>query len=147
VGVNNRKTYDPRMQAEARFTLSRMETANISLINPTDDALGTDFDVWANTFANPAVAYFTGNAQVNVFRQTLNTFTPVGSITQMRSIRFTITDVNFPDGVRKGDRVIVNSCSTAPDLVNYQFTVTSAITSSHPLTHDIEAEADMAVTI
>jgi hypothetical protein len=144
--VNNRSSVDPRMLRAVKVPLRGMETATISLIAPNSvDLDDTDWTPWLNNLSNTSSVYWSGEAQVAVFRQTLNTFMPVGSITQIRSVRFTVVDDGFPNPVRKGDRVVVTACPTAPDLRNYQYTITSAITGSLPFSHDIEAEADMGV--
>jgi len=81
--VNNRSSVDPRMLRAVKVPLRGMETATISLIAPNSvDLDDTDWTPWLNNLSNTSSVYWSGKAQVAVFRQTLNTFMPVGSITQ-----------------------------------------------------------------
>lgn len=148
MGINNRPSVDSRWTKHAAGPLSGFETCSIQVIDPHTVDLGDDYNPWTNDLgAAVGEIVWSGKGQIAVFRQTLNTFMPVGSITQVRSIRFTTTDVGPLIPVRQGFQVRVTACAAVPDLLTYQYTITSAITSNLAFTRDFEAEADMGVTI
>jgi hypothetical protein len=98
-------------------------------------------------FTNKGVVVWSGKGQVQVFRQAINTFMPVGSVTQMRRIRFTSSDADPTISVREGFQVRITACKNVPELLKYQFTITSAITADLAFTREFEAEADTGTII
>lgn len=128
-------------------TLNAFRTVVIAIFDPVSELNGDNFSPFgAPTTSVPKLLY-TGAAQMAVFRQTLNADDVAGSVTQVRSVRFT-TDLNGPDlPVRKGLLVRITSCPHDRDAEQYEYTVTSGINSGLAWTRTIEAESDMGVVV
>lgn len=148
MGVNARSSVDPRFQRWADLPLDGFKTAVIQIIDPQTDQVGTGWNPWDNASAIPTGAIlWQGKGQLQVFRQTLNAFMPVGAITQIRSVRFTVPMSGPQLPVRKGLWVKVIRCTGDDDATRYQYTVTSGINSGMAFDRTIEAEADMGVVL
>lgn len=148
IGVNNRSSIHPRYQRHAVTPLGGFKDAVIQIIDPNTAQQAAEFDIYNNTsdFATVEVLW-QGDAQMAVFRQTLNAPMPVGAVTQIRSIRF-LCDLNGPQiPIRKGLQVVVVSCEGDPQAMLYQYTITSGLGGGLGFQRAIEAEADMGVVL
>lgn len=147
--LNNRSALDPRWGRWALRTLDAFESCIISIYDMNTEDAGRDF----HPFAPPggqvsrSTKLFTGPAQMQVYRQTLTMDDVAGSVTQVRSVRFTtgLDGPNFP--VRKGLVVRVDSNPHDPDAENYEYIVTSGLNSGLAWKRTIECEVDMAVIV
>ena len=127
--------------------LKAFRTVIIAIFDPMSENNGTDYNPFKQGKTSVPKLLYTGAAQMAVFRQTLNADDVAGSVTQVRSVRFT-TDLNGPDlPVRKGLIVRVTSCPHDRDAEQYEYTVTSGINSGLAWMRTIEAESDMAVVV
>ena len=119
----------------------------IAIFDPNSDLNGMDYNPFtANVTSKPKLLW-QGAGQLAVFRQTLYADDVAGSVTQVRSVRFTVP-LNGPDlPVRKGLIVRVISCEHDRDAEQYEYTVTSGINSGLAWKRTIEAESDMAVIV
>lgn len=147
--LNNRSAVDPRWTKWALGTLSAFETCVIAIYDPNSENSGISFDPYnpkANQTSRPTLLW-QGKGQLQVFRQSLTADDVAGSVTQLRSVRFTVPldGPNVP--VRKGLIVRVISCPHDPDAEAYEYTVTSGINSGIAWKRTIEAEADMSVIV
>lgn len=86
-----------------------------------------------------------GDAQMQVYRQALTVDDVAGSVTQLRSVRFTmdLEETNFP--IRKGMIVRVISSTFPTTDTTYEYTVTSGANSALAFKRTIEAESDQSV--
>lgn len=145
--LNNRSAVDPRWTRWGLRTLKAFETCIIAIYDPNSEVSGNDFDPYnptLNQTAQPTILW-TGKGQLQVFRQSLTADDVAGSVTQVRSVRFTV-DLDGPNvPVRKGLVVRVLSCPHDPDAEAYEYTVTSGINSGIAWKRTIEAESDMSV--
>ena len=104
---------------------------------------------WTTTGARTRVrtqSLWSGEAQAQVYRFTLTMDAPVGSVDQVRNVRFTADargELNSLD-IRKGMRVRVVSCEKNPSLERYQYVVNSGLNSGSNFRRTIETEVDMA---
>lgn len=89
---------------------------------------------------------WTGPAQMQVYRQALTVDDVAGSVTQLRSVRFTmdLAATNFP--IRKGMVVRIVSSEFNTMDTTYEYTVTSGANSPLAFKRTIEAETDQAVS-
>lgn len=119
----------------------------IAIFDPNSDLNGMDYNPFkANSTSKPKLLW-QGSGQLAVFRQTLYADDVAGSVTQVRSVRFTVP-LDGPDlPVRKGLIVRVISCEHDRDAEQYEYTVTSGINSGLAWKRTIEAESDMAVIV
>jgi hypothetical protein len=119
----------------------------IAIFDPNSENDSTNFDPRLNTTSAPVTELWRGEGQLAVFRQTLNADAPVGSVTQIRSVRFTV-DLDGPQmPVRKGLIVRVIECEHDPAAQAFEYTVTSGINSGLAWRRTIEAESDMSVIV
>lgn len=145
--VSKRSALHLRWTEWALPTLAAFATATVAIFDPRSGLNGADFNPYkANTTSKPKLLW-QGSGQLAVFRQTLNADDVAGSVTQVRSVRFTVPldGPNLP--VRKGLIVRVTSCPHDPDAEQYEYTVTSGINSGLAWKRTIEAESDMSVIV
>lgn len=90
-------------------------------------------------------ALWQGEAQMQVYRQSLTVDDVAGSVTQLRSVRFTMDLAETDFVIRKGMIVRVLSSKFDTQDTLYEYTVTSAANSPLAFKRTIEAEADMSV--
>ena len=147
--LNNRSALDPRWTKWALPTLKAFETCVLAIYDPESETSGDNFNPYSaphNETSAPVILW-TGTGQLQVFRQSLTADDVAGSVTQVRSVRFTV-DLNGPNiPVRKGLIVRVLSCPHDPDAEKYEYTVTSGINSGLAFKRTIEAETDMSVIV
>lgn len=146
--LNNRQAVDPRWTKWALPTLRAFETCVIAIYDPNSELSGVDFDVYTrdNETAVPTLLW-SGKGQLAVFRQSLTADDVAGSVTQLRSVRFTV-DLDGPDlPVRKGLMIRVLSCPHDRDAEAYEYIVTSGINSGMAWKRTIEAESDMSAIV
>lgn len=147
MGINARSSVDPRWQKWAGTALDGFATAIIAIMDPNTDQASDNYDPRLNGVSAAPTELWRGPSQVAVFRQTLNADAVAGSVTQIRSVRFTIPlSEDLPD-VRRGLIVKVLECKTDPQATHFQYTVTSGVNSNLPFRRTIEAEADMGVIL
>lgn len=149
--LNNRSAVHPRWARWALPTLKAFETVILAIYDPNSEASGNSYDPYAprtpNTATSRPTLLWQGRGQLQVFRQALNADDVAGSVTQVRSVRFTV-DLGGPNlPVRKGLIVRVISCPHDPDAEAYEYTVTSGINSGLAWKRTIEAESDMSVIV
>jgi len=112
---------------------------------------GDNYNWQTNAGAGSAsTLLWAGPAQVQVFRFTLTMDAPVGSVDQLRSVRFTI-DANDPVikelDIRRGQSVRVITCPMNHTLTRYQYVVNSGLNSGSSMRRTIETEVDMTRVI
>lgn len=88
---------------------------------------------------------WTGRAQMQVYRQSLTVDDVAGSVTQLRSVRFTMSLEDTQFIIRKGMIVRVTATDHDSQDIQYEYTVTSAANSGLAWKRTIEAETDMMV--
>lgn len=101
---------------------------------------GTD----GNATQKPTLLW-TGPAQMQVYRQSLTVDDVAGSVTQIRSVRFTMSLEETQFIIRKGMIVRVVATDYDSQDIQYEYTVTSAANSGLAWKRTIEAETDMMV--
>lgn len=147
--LNNRSAIDPRWTKWALPTLRAFETCIIAIYDPNSETSGNDFDPYnptAGETSTPTLLW-SGPGQLAVFRQSLTADDVAGSVTQLRSVRFTV-DLDGPNlPVRKGLMIRVLSCPHDRDAEAYEYIVTSGINSGLAWKRTIEAESDMSVIV
>ena len=147
--LNNRSAVDPRWTKWALPTLRAFETCVVAIYDPNSELSGIDYDPYtprSNETSTPTLLW-SGKGQLAVFRQSLTADDVAGSVTQLRSVRFTV-DLDGPNlPVRKGLMVRVLSCPHDRDAEAYEYIVTSGINSGVAWKRTIEAEADMSVIV
>lgn len=145
--LNNRGSLDPRWTSWGLNALAAFANCVIAIYDPNSDVNGDNFDPYNNSPTSAPTLLWQGSGQMAVFRQTLNADDVAGSVTQVRSVRFTV-DLNGPNlPVRKGLIVRVIECPHDPDAEKYEYTVTSGINSGLAWKRTIEAESDMSVIV
>lgn len=149
MGANARKSVDPRWQKHHTVSLDGFKNCIIRLLEPNIDTLDNSYSAWTNTSTTPAVTFWQGPAQFQIFRQTLNAELPAGAVTQIRSVRFSVPmNGNGPTlPIRKGLFLRVISCDGDDDATRYQYTVTSGIGAGLGWERIIEAETDLSVIL
>lgn len=147
MGVNARRSIDPRYKNHAWLPLTGFANAKIQIISPNTATMDDDFNAFTNAFDTTPTVLWTGWGQLAVFRQTLNAFMPASGITQIRSVRFSVPSQGPAMPIRKGMQVNVIGCEDQPDACHYQYTITSGITGTLAFSRDFEAEADMGVIV
>lgn len=145
--LNNRKSVDPRWTKWALRTLDGFANCIVAIYDPNIEDDGGTFNPYAAPTTAPATELWRGPGQLAVFRQTLNADDVAGSITQIRSIRFTVPLDGPKVPVRKGLIVRVIECEHDPASTEYEYTVTSGINSGLAWKRTIEAESDQAVFV
>lgn len=148
MGMNNRRSVDPRWTAHTARPLEGFLSVVIQLIDPNRNAPRPGaYNPVLNNASDTAILAWEGPGQMQVFRQTLNAEQPAGGITQIRSLRFTVP-INGPQiPVRKGMLIRVIDCPNDDDATRYQYTVTSGINSGLAFMRTIEAESDMSTIL
>ena len=147
VNLARRPARHPKWHLWGLETLKAFRTVEIAIFDPVSENNGTDYNPFKSTKTSIPKRLFVGKAQMAVFRQTLNADDVAGSVTQVRSVRFTV-DLDGPDlPVRKGLIVRITSCPHDRDAEQYEYTVTSGINSGIAWMRTIEAESDMAVIV
>ena len=112
---------------------------------------GSDYN-WKTNEGGTAdsVLLWSGAAQLQVFRFTLTMDAPVGSVDQIRSVRFTV-DANDPGivdlDIRRGQSIRVIECPMNTTLLRYQYVVNSGLNSGSNMRRTIETEVDMTRVI
>lgn len=145
MGLNSRSSVDPRWRKSSATPLYGYAISTIQIIDPNSTALGTDYDPWANTFADPSSVIYTGLAQIEYYRQPHPAPIPDAGITSVRSIRFTLIDDGPVSDIRKGFWVRITEADNQPDLMHYQFVVQSGLTLPLGFQRTIEATVDTGV--
>lgn len=129
MGINARSGVDPRWRLSSRQPLLSFCVVAIQIIRPNTTQLGADFNPWSNnTPTDPKQVIYTGNAQMEYYRQPHATGEAAGNITGNRQIRFTLADDGPTDDITAGMWVNVTSSPDQPDLTHYQFIVSSGMT-------------------
>lgn len=136
----------PRWTQWATGVLAAFANCQVAIYDPNNEAQAAG-DPYAPPTTAPMTLVWQGEGQLAVFRQTLNADDVSGSVTQIRSVRFTVPLDGPAMPVRKGLIVRVISCDNDPDATAYEYTVTSGINSGLAWKRTIEAEADMAVIV
>lgn len=168
--LNTRSALHPRWTRVPQVVLSAFEAVVIAIFDPQNALPGPAFDPWAtggddsfgfgegpfgqDAFGGPlgdanmtqvGELLWTGEAQMQVYRQALTVDDVAGSVTQLRSVRFTmdLEETNFP--IRKGMIVRVISSKYNTMDTTYEYTVTSGANSPLAFKRTIEAETDQGV--
>jgi hypothetical protein len=152
MGVNQRSALHPRWTRFASPTLRGFTKAKIRIIQPESASGAANYNPWTNHTSSTPITIWEGYATMDVFRQTLYAELPAGSITQIRSIRFTVPNADIASlttPIRKGHIVKVFEVAEGTDqeIAKYQYTITSAIGGVNNWGRDIEAEADQGVVL
>lgn len=142
-----RSALHPKWTTWGLKTLSAFANCAIAIYDPNNEN-DPGFDPYDTENAtNVPTLIWQGEGQLAVFRQTLNADDVAGSITQVRSVRFTVPLDGPAIPVRKGLIVRVLSSPHDPDAEAYEYTVTSGINSGLAWKRTIEAESDMGVIV
>lgn len=169
--LNSRSALHPRWTRSPLTVLRAFESVMISIFDPNSELSGWGYDPYApvggdgfgfgegpfgeDSFGGGGAGYpggtsvptelWRGSAQMQVFRQTLNADDVAGSVTQLRSVRFTadLDGPGFP--VRKGLIVRVTSCPHDPAAESFEYIVTSGLNSGLAFKRTIETESDQSV--
>lgn len=145
--LNKRSALHSKWTQWALGPLSAFANCIIAIYDPNSEDNGDNFNPFGPPTTNAPTLLWQGNGQLAVFRQTLNADDVAGSVTQVRSVRFTV-DLDGPDlPVRKGLIVRVISSPHDADAEKYEYTVTSGINSGLAWKRTIEAESDMSVIV
>lgn len=145
--LSKRTALHPKWTEWALPVLDAFSTTIIAIFDPNSDINGKDFSVFQPSESSKPKLLWQGAGQLAVFRQTLYADDVAGSVTQVRSVRFTVP-LDGPDlPVRKGLIIRVISCPHDRDAEQYEYTVTSGINSGLAWKRTIEAESDMAVIV
>lgn len=147
MGVNNRGSVDPRYVTHQNITLAGFMNCTLQILDPNIDGIDSTYSAWTNAGMSAPTMLWSGPAQMNVFRQTLNAEVPGGAITQVRSLRFIVPKAGPSFPVRKGLQVRVTLCVDDPAATRYQYTVTSGLGAGLGWGRTIEAESDMSVIL
>lgn len=144
--LNSRPALHPRWTQWGLTTLAAFAQCTVAIYDPNSAVNGEDYDPYdtANATSLPTLLW-QGEGQVQVFRQSLTVDDVAGSVTQIRSIRFTVAKDGPSIPVRKGLIVRVTTSPEDPELESYEFTVTTGLNSGLAWKRTIEAEADQAV--
>ena len=146
--LNNRSSVDPRWTRWALRTLDGFANCVIAIYDPNSENTSGDWNVFAGPGGTAkATLLWQGKGQMQVFRQTLTMDDVAGSVTQVRSVRFTV-DLEGPNlPVRRGLIVRVISCPHDPDAEKYEYVVASGLNSGLAWKRTIEAESDMSAVV
>ena len=145
--LNNRSSVDPRWTQWGLRTLDGFANCIVAIYDPNGEGNGAGFNPYGPPTTNAPTKIWEGPGQLAVFRQTLNADDVAGSITQIRSIRFTVPLDGPSVPVRKGLVMRVISSPHDSDAEAYEYTVTSGINSGLAWKRTIEAESDMSVIV
>lgn len=147
MNLNNRATADPRWIQHVQNPLDGFLNCEIQLLDMNlreDDGRNFDWKTNTGSSATPDILY-AGVAQLQVYRFTLTMDAPVGSVDQVRNVRFTLPrKVGLDLDIRKGMQIAVTSCENDPSLTRYQYVVNSGLNSGWGFRRTIETEVDMA---
>jgi len=145
VGINARSAFHPKTAQAAGAVLSGFEACEIEVFNPNTKSAEAQFDPWTNDTGSDPITIWAGSAQMQVFRQTLTMEIPAGGMTQVRSARFTISDLTLPP-VPKGFMVRITAIDSDAnvDAANYVYVITGGIQAPLGFTTTLECEVDMA---
>lgn len=147
MNLNSRKSVHPRWTTWGVGPLSAFATCTIGIYDPNNEDNGDNFDPYGPPVNNASILLWSGEAQMQVFRQTLNADDVAGSVTQLRSVRFT-APLDGPDmPVRKGLIVRVLQCDHDPAAEQYEYIVVSGLNSGLAWKRTIETEVDQAVLV
>ena len=173
--LNTRSALHPRWTKAALRALEAFEVVTIAIFAPNNAKAGpSDFDPWAsrrgggeafgfgegafgqdsfggvggsangNATQKPTLLW-EGRAQMQVYRQSLTVDDVAGSVTQLRSVRFTMSLEDTQFIIRKGMIVRVLATDYDSQDIQYEYTITSAANSGLAWKRTIEAETDMMV--
>jgi hypothetical protein len=148
VNLNSRLALDPRFRLAGSEALGGFINCTIDLydMNWGQDGKADEYNWQTNSGATVEPTLLIGgvDAQIQVYRFTLTMDAPVGSVDQVRTVRFTINSEDA-DGIdiRQGQMVRVTSCEGDSALERYQYTVNSGINSPVSFKRTIECEVDM----
>lgn len=145
--LNGRSSVDPRWTKWALGALDGFATCILAIYDPNSDTNGDNFNPYGPPTTSAATKLWEGPGQLQVFRQTLNADDVAGSVTQVRSIRFTVPLDGPSMPVREGLLVRVVSCPNDDAATQYEYTVTSGMNSGLSWKRTIEAEADQRVVV
>lgn len=145
--LSKRPALHPQWTEWALPTLSAFATTVIAIFDPNSDLNGVDYNPFKSGTSSVPTKLWEGPGQFAVFRQTLNADDVAGSVTQIRSVRFTVPLDGPKLPVRKGLLIRVLSCPHDPDTEQYEYIVTSGINSAMAWKRTIEAESDMSVIV
>jgi hypothetical protein len=145
--LNTRASVHPLWSNWAGAVLDGFATVVISIFAP-NSLQADDFNWYTNQGSTPPTLLWTGPAQMQVFRQTLNADSVAGSVVQVRSARFTVNKGEGPaTRISEGMVVRVTEVGEDVDLLTYEFTVTSGVNADLAFRRTIEAEVNMAVSV
>jgi hypothetical protein len=152
VALNSRGAIHPKYVDHVAPVLRGFAQCTITIFDPQTNSGVSGFDAWNNVQDGTTAAIWTGKAQMQVFRQTLNAETPAGGITQIRSVRFTVPleDIRtLATRIKKGQQVHVTSVESIgdDDVMTYQYTITSGVGATLGWTRTIEAETNVSVVV
>lgn len=143
----NRKAVHPAWATWALPVLDSFANSTIAIFEPNGETNGDNYNPFTKRVTSKPTLLWQGQGQIAVFRQTLYADDVAGSVTQVRSVRFTVP-LDGPDlPVRKGLIVRVIECKHDPDAELYEYTVTSGINGDLSWKRTIEAESDMGVIV
>jgi hypothetical protein len=136
------------MTVHASKVFSGFEACDIQIFNPRTNTGDENFNPWTNDTGSDPILIWSGSAQMQVFRQTLTVEIPAGGMTQIRSARFTISDLTLPP-VPKGFvvKIVAIDSNLNEDAANYQYTVTGGLQAPYGFTTTLECEVDMGVLL
>lgn len=150
MNLNSRPTADPRWIEHVQNPLDGFINCEIDVLDmhlSSDDGRNYDWRTNQGATGAPTILY-SGLAQLQVYRFTLTMDAPVGSVDQVRNVRFTLPRKTALElNIRKGMQVRVNSCPNDPALTRYQYVVNSGLNSGWGFRRTIETEVDMARVI
>lgn len=143
--LNNRKALHPLWTQWGLGVLDAFANCIVAIYDPNSATNGDDYDPYGNNSTSAPTLIWQGAGQLQVFRQALTVDDVAGSVSQVRSIRFTVPLDGPQVPVRKGLIVRVVSSPHEPDAEKYEYTVASGINSGLAWKRTIEAESDLAV--
>lgn len=144
MGINSRSAVDPRWRKSSRQPLLGFCVATIEIIAPNTLQLGADYNPWTNAFpTDPKTVIYTGDAQMEYYRQPHPTNESVGDVTSERQIRFTLKDDGPVADIITGMWINITACVDQPDLMHYQFIVTSGLTLPLGFMRTIETQVNL----
>lgn len=146
--LNSRSALHPRWTKAPLRVLESFEACVIAIYEPNiGGASARDWNPLDGPGATAApTLLWQGPAQLQVYRQSLTVDDVAGSVTQLRSIRITLP-LETPVMVHKGLMIRVVDSDLNPEAKQYEYIVTSGMTSPLAFKMVIEAEADQAVVV
>lgn len=145
-GLSSERVTTARRVEAVQPALDAFESCEIRIVDlPLNQSGDYDWRTNTTTGQSAPIELYSGPAQVQVYRFTLTMDAPVGSVDQVRNVRFTVSQKLLGDvDVRKGNRIFITSCPLNPSLTSYQFVVNSGLNSGSPFRRTFETEVDMA---